>query len=131
MNMYVLAVVFFSLLQTAETDGQTHSSVKRVPNSAAGEGGKAGRREGEKGEDEDVMGRELEDTLKASDHKRMMRNMSSPPGINYDGDPNRPLTQTEMRDVHLRSKIQTSQSLDTLTKVDIIYNIHDTIYMYM
>ena len=69
-------------------------------------GGEGRREEEEAG---DIMGRELEDTLKAIDQKRVRRNMSSPPGINYEED-----IHTETSSVRLRSKIHISHSMDTI-----------------
>lgn len=90
-----------------EIDGQTHSTVERTPSV----GGEMDEREGEGEREEggDVMGTELEDTLKASDQKRVKRNMSSPPGINYEED-----IHTEMSGVRLRAF---SQSVDAIAKV--------------
>lgn len=98
-----------SLVMT-ECDGQTPSTVERTP--SVGE--EMEEREEEREEGGDVMGTELEDTLKASDQKRVKRNMSSPPGINYEED-----THTEMSSVRLRTKMPVSQSMDTLSSLHV------------
>lgn len=103
-----------------ETDGQTHSAVRRT--SSGGDGEKGGEEGG--GEGRDVVGRELEDTLKASEEKQVRRNVSLPPGIEDSG---RSVTPT---DVRLRSKIPASHSMDTITKVStymqFVVHIHTT-----